>query len=353
MSDNALQELLQHYMDLDASALTLPTLIVLDENAGELPANPFQDVLTLTNRIDVCNTLKQLQWPCEFNDFVFDSNMNAGRQRALYRISKEKLVVEHVLQSLWNLLPVGGELYCAGYKNEGIKTFAKRMVEAWDCAMTLERGRGNLHLYRFTKATTNTIALNDSDYHALHKIADWQGNPVFSKPGVFAWDRLDEGSNFLLEHLPDFLHKYDHTRQKALDLGCGYGLLTLALLQAGCQHVVATDNNAAALLACNFSLQQGSYAQQATVVAADCGDIVTEGQFDLLVCNPPFHQGFGVEQDMTDRFLQAAKRLLNKRGRSFFVVNTFIPLERKAKGLFSEVHTVADNRRYKLVILQK
>jgi len=347
MSSSALSQLLKH-----AGSEALPSLLVLDENAGQPPANPFPDALVLSNRSDICDAARRLHWLCDFNDFEFDALAATGRRRALYRLSKEKRVVEHVLQSLWHLLPLDGELLLAGYKNEGIKTFASRAQQAWDCEMHLGRGEGQLHLYHFHKRGLAATALNNDDYHALQVIGHWQGLPLSSKPGIFAWDRFDAGSLFLLDYLPQFLQQADCRRQTALDLGCGYGLLALALLAAGCSRVVATDNNAAALRACSHNLQQHAGTnQQISVVAADCGAAIDE-RCDLLLCNPPFHQGFEVELNLTERFLQASQRLLKRRGRALFVVNSFIPLERKAAGLFGTVSKVADNGRFKLVVLE-
>lgn len=348
MNDGTLAELLQF-----AGQFALPTVVVLDENATPLPANPYAEVLALANRSDICQDALQQGWPCTFSDFVFDKAQLAGSRQAVYRISKEKRVVEHVLQELWQLLPVGGVLCIAGYKQEGVKTFAARAQQAWLCETTLARGRQQLHLYRFVKTGIAATAMNNDNYHALRPIGSWQDHVVYSKPGIFAWDRFDAGSLLLLQQLPPLLAPLQLAGTKgptALDLGCGYGLLALALLQAGCSRVVATDNNAAALLATARNLEQHAAGQTVSVVAGDCGDTVDE-RFDAVLCNPPFHQGFAVEQDLTARFLQATRRLLRPGGRALFVVNTFIPLERKAASLFAVVQTVADNRSYRVVLL--
>ena len=348
MSDRCVEQLLQF-----AATFTDPAVLVLDENADSLPVNPFTDVQAISNRIDICTAARaNKNWPCTFSDFVFDAPTLSERRLALYRISKEKRVVEHVLQSLWQLLPVGGALYCAGYKNEGIKTFAKRMQDAWSCTVTLDRGEHQLYRYRLVKTGNAATALNSHDYHTLLVIGDYHGMAVCSKPGIFAWDRFDAGSRFLLEHLPAFLQLTDHRRQSALDLGCGYGLLALALVQAGCKRVVATDNNAAAVRACDFNLQVHRGDCEVAVIAADCADTIKE-RFDLVVCNPPFHQGFSVDRDLTDHFLRATKRLLTPRGRALFVVNAFIPLERKAALHFSRVDEVARNEGFRLLQLQQ
>lgn len=324
-------------------------LLVLDENSRPVPAAPAGLALAIGNRLDAHRAAAAAGWRSTFSDFDFAGLAPENLACACYRISKEKRVVEHVLQSLWQALRPGGQLCMAGYKNEGIKTFAKRLQAASNCEMELQRGEQQLHLYRFHKTQTAFEALNTGDYHALQSIGHWQARELWSKPGIFAWDRLDAGSLFLLEHL------VQHWKDKAppgigLDLGCGYGLLAVALLELGCPQVIATDNNAAALRACTHNLHLYAGDQTVEVRAADCAEGIN-AKVDLLLCNPPFHQGFAVEQDLTDRFLQATQRLLAGRGEALFVVNSFIPLERKAAELFARVETLADNRSYKVIRL--
>ena len=346
MSDESVEQLLRK-----ADDGLQPVLLVLDENPSLLPAPRHEASRALSNRFDVCMRARKQGWPCSFSDFVITAESMLECKRAAYRVSKEKRVVEAVLQTLWQHLPEGGELFIAGYKQEGIKTFAKRCEAAWDCSVELERGEGQLHLYRFAKLSERAELLQAEDYHALQQIGEWQQHPLLSKPGIFAWDRIDEGSAFLLEHLPQWLQAVDTQSARALDLGCGNGVLALALLQAGFREVVATDNNAAAIRAAEANLQTVADGQSVSVVADDCGSTL-RGTFDVIVCNPPFHQGFDVEQDLTDRFLQATQRVMKAEGSALFVVNAFIPLERKATENFGHVRVLADNRRYKLVELK-
>lgn len=324
-------------------------LLVLDENSWQLPPAPGGLAVALGNRFDVHLAAVAAGWQSHFSDFDFAALDGVTPNKACYRISKEKRVVEHVLQSLWRLLPEGGQLCFAGYKNEGVKTFAKRLQEAGGGEAVLERGEQKLHLYRFCKVQPLTTPLNSDDYHALMCIGPWQGRDIFSKPGVFAWDRFDAGSLFLLEQLA-LLRRDRPPPQSGLDLGCGNGLLAVALLAFGCPRVVATDNNAAALLACRHNLAAHAGESTVEVVAADCADGITT-KVELVLCNPPFHQGFAVESSLTGRFLQAARRLLAPGGEALFVVNSFIPLEREATGIFGRVEVVADNRSYKVIRL--
>jgi len=344
MTDTCLFELLDC-----AAPITTTGVLVLDENSATNLPSPVPGLHIISNRYDIYHQAQGLGWPATFSDFDFSSIAAGSIQHALYRISKEKRVVEHVLQQLWARLECSGCLTIAGFKNEGIKTFARRMSEAWQCDFTLSRGKHHLHLYRFVKTAEPLSMLNTADYETLVPVTQWQGMSLWSKPGIFAWDRLDDGSCFLLDQLPLALAGRE-TPRRGLDLGCGSGLLSLALLHAGCSEIMATDNNAAALLATRHNLQCNASEQHWQVKP---GDIAQGIRFsaDLLLCNPPFHQGFAVENTLTGSFLKAAHSLLAPRGQALFVVNSFIPLEKLAAPVFTGVNLMADNRRFKVVQL--
>lgn len=70
------------------------------------------------------------------------------------------------------------------------------------------------------------------------------------------------------------------------------------------------------------------------------------------MCNPPFHRGFDVDGDLARDFLIAAKQKLAADGTAIFVVNSFIPLEKKLAGLFTSTHLLADNRQFKVLALK-
>ena len=87
------------------------------------------------------------------------------------------------------------------------------------------------------------------------------------------------------------------------------------------------------------------------MLATDAGDGIDE-QFDTILCNPPFHSGFSVDDQLAVKFLSQTQRLLNRSGQALFVVNTFIPLEHKAKPYFERIDVVANNGSFKLISLK-
>ncbi|MCB7212868.1 methyltransferase, partial [Lactiplantibacillus plantarum] len=62
-------------------------------------------------------------------------------------------------------------------------------------------------------------------WSALDAVRPIMGGRFLSRPGVFAWDRIDPASALLAEHLPADL------AGRAADLGAGYGYLSRELLE--------------------------------------------------------------------------------------------------------------------------
>lgn len=323
-----------------------------DENTLNSPPPAFdhQQLLVLTNRYDVARQMQASGLNTLFNDFDFSQIPENSIDNFFYRVSKEKPVVHHLLNQAWRCLKPGGKLLLTGYKNEGTKTYIEKIAKLFDCNKNIQK-KGPVYsaeLYKQTECDTTKL-LDDSQYAQARTIAPESGLKLLSKPGLFGWNKIDAGSALLIEQLSQLSLPQSSI---CLDLGCGYGYLSIAAASlSNCKDIQAwilTDNNAAALQLA----QQNLLANQITgeVIPADAGKELST-KADLLLCNPPFHQGFEIDGDLTDKFLQNAKRLLAPNGIALFVVNQFIPLERKAAPLFKQVKLLADNGSFKVIRL--
>jgi 16S rRNA (guanine1207-N2)-methyltransferase len=96
---------------------------------------------------------------------------------------------------------------------------------------------------------------------------------------------------------------------------------------------VATDNNVAAIDAAAKNFAEAG--MSVDCVVDDCASQIRQ-RFDLILCNPPFHQGFQVNDTMTEKFLKSACRLSRRSTRAIFVVNQFIPLQKLSESCFKE-----------------
>ena len=77
--------------------------------------------------------------------------------------------------------------------------------------------------------------------------------------------------------------------------------------------ITATDNNAAAIVSARKN--KALMTTPTNIVTSDCADSIQE-KFDLILCNPPFHQGFKHIQALTRKFIHACKRTLEKKGKA-------------------------------------
>ena len=190
--------------------------------------------------------------------------------------------------------------------------------------------------------------LDDREYERLQLIAQEDDLEFYSKPGQYGWNKIDAGSACLIECLRQQIQLQTEAPTTALDLGCGYGYLGMMAARLGVQHITATDNNAAAVFSCRHNFSHNQIAGE--VIADSCANSIHH-QFDLVLCNPPFHRGFDTEKNLTEQFAASASHHLKKSGYALFVVNQFISLESIALPFFQAQETLYRDKSFKVIKL--
>ena len=173
--------------------------------------------------------------------------------------------------------------------------------------------------------------------------AEVPGGRFLSRPGVFAWDRVDAASRMLAEALPG-----DLTGDTA-DFGAGWGFLSLQLL-ARCPQVTALDLYEADARA--LDLARSNLADARVPVRFHWHDVArgVDERFDAIVCNPPFHAlGRGDRPDIGRAFIAAAAAALKPGGRLWLVANRHLPYEHALGEGFAQVRTLAQDGGFKVV----
>ncbi len=188
-----------------------------------------------------------------------------------------------------------------------------------------------------------------------------------SRPGLFAWDRVDPATELLAAHVPA-----DMTGRVA-DLGAGHGVLS-ALLLARCRRIKGIDLFEAeqrALDAARINLagwERGPEpATEGGEVPAPRGvhdderhvrigyhwhDVATgvPGWFDVIVSNPPFHHvGRAALPEVGRRFILAAAAALRPGGSFWMVANRNLPYEAVLAERFGTVRIVVESGGYKVI----
>lgn len=164
---------------------------------------------------------------------------------------------------------------------------------------------------------------------------------IATRPGVFSWNGLDDGTALLLEHLEI------EPGQTVWDVGCGAGAIGLNLAQRGAGHVCMTDIDLLALSCARRNAEVNDLADRTTIAACDGLD-EPHGPVDLIVTNPAFHKGRDQETDMAETIAAHAKRSLTDGGRLVVVANSFLNYGQLMQHGGLTVRTLVETSRFKI-----
>ncbi len=155
---------------------------------------------------------------------------------------------------------------------------------------------------------------------------------VASYPGAFADGKVDIGARFFIPFLQDEANlptpSMSDATPLAVDLGCGTGLLAVALTRAHPHlRVIATDRSAAAVASTKQSalLNLSSDQLDRLQVKRDHGlSEQPNSSVDLIVLNPPFHTESTVSSAASDLLFDEAARVLRSGGVLLTVYNSHL-----------------------------
>ncbi len=131
-----------------------------------------------------------------------------------------------------------------------------------------------------------------------------------SRPGVFAYGRLDEGARALVESMTV------EPGDRILDVGCGCGTNGVWAARSagpGCR-VTFVDSNLRALALAGHNARANGVADF-LAVASTAVEGPDPGTFDLALANPPYFADFTIAR----LFIRRARELLRPGGRFFLV----------------------------------
>ena len=270
------------------------------------------------------------------------------------RIPHEKLALVQLLHDAFGILGIGGVCYISGANNEGIKSATK----------LLERAFGNSTLLAYDSGHRIVSAVKESDIPADHEGFESPFLPsdafneievnlrdqrfmIYSRPGVFSWDHLDEATELLAGHMMVL------PGASVLDLGCGSGPLgILASRLSGGGQLAMVDADVEAVRSAAKSAEAAGVTNYRALHSDVAGAVIDE-RFELVVTNPPFHVGKQTELSVPMQFIEDAWEVLQPGGQLFLVANRTLPYEAPIKRRFGNVLMVHDGRRFKVLTATK
>ncbi len=164
---------------------------------------------------------------------------------------------------------------------------------------------------------------------------------LVSKPGVFAWDRLDGGTERLIEAMEV------GPADRVLDLGCGTGLAGLmAARRTADGMVVLVDSDLRAARSAHRTLEANRVGNADVLISDGIAGAVKGAVFDVVITNPPFHQGREVKYEVAHQFIHEARQVLRAGGGLFLVANRFIGYDDLIRSTFGDARVAYSDARY-------
>ena len=131
-----------------------------------------------------------------------------------------------------------------------------------------------------------------------------------------------------------------------LDLGCGAGVIGASLKKQFPKiKLTMSDIHAMAIASSKRTLSEN--ALEGEVLASDVFSHI-EGRFDLIVSNPPFHDGVDTAYQAVENLILQAKNHLTKGGELRIVANAFLPYPNLLDSAFGKHEVVAKSTKFKV-----
>lgn len=166
---------------------------------------------------------------------------------------------------------------------------------------------------------------------------------LISRPGVFAWDRIDTASRLLSDHLPGDLSGH------GADLGAGLGYLTHFVLSRS-DKVRSMDVYEAEARSLDCSKLNLSPFEKGVALKYFWQDVTTgiQGIYDFIISNPPFHLGREETRALGQSFIEVAAKSMKPNGRFYMVANRHLPYEASLEKYFTNVSVLAMHDGFKV-----
>ncbi|XP_039275940.1 ribosomal RNA small subunit methyltransferase C-like [Nilaparvata lugens] len=210
-------------------------------------------------------------------------------------LAEEQAEAQFQLCNILALLPVGVDVFVVGENRSGVRS-AEPTLEGHVALVKIDSAR-RCGLYHGRLDAQTEFDLNDWwDSYQLHDLE------VKTLPGVFSRDGLDVGSSLLLSTLEK------HMKGKVLDIGCGAGVMASVMAKLSPKvKLTLSDVNAAAVESSRATLAANGI--EGEVIVSNVYSDIT-GRFDMIISNPPFHDGLQTSLTAAETLIRGAVKHL-------------------------------------------
>lgn len=265
-----------------------------------------------------------------------------GFDGALVLLGKHRGENDNRVAEALKRVKAGGLIVVAGGKEDGVQPMRKRLAGLGIEAEHMPKYHGVALWFNTPENAGAAVA----KLAAQDALVDGR---FHTRPGMFSHDRIDDGSELLASRLPE---NFDGN---AADFGAGWGYLS-TMLATRSPRTARID-----LFEADFDALEYAKAN----LAANCPNLTArffwqdltrepaKEKYDLVIMNPPFHQGHAAEPGLGQAMIKAAAQALRSGGMLLMVANRGLPYEAILGEGFREHGETCRNARFKVLWAKK
>jgi 16S rRNA (guanine1207-N2)-methyltransferase len=264
----------------------------------------------------------------------------AGYDLALVLLGRHRGQNEAWLREAFARTREGGLVVAAGGKTEGADTLRRRFTDALTPAGHLPKHHGVV--FWFERPSDGDLAT--SAFLAVEPAGLVDGR-FRAAPGMFSHDRIDPASRLLADSLPPEI------KGRVADFGAGWGYLSAEVLRrnAGITGLDLHEADWESLEAARENLAPPAGDVPLGFHWRDLLQEPVARQYDLIVMNPPFHQGRAAEPTIGQGMIRAASAAMKPGGRLLMVANRGLPYEPTLASTFAAAGETCRDDRFKVL----
>lgn len=271
----------------------------------------------------------------------------SGLDLALLALPKSRIEAEYMIAVALRALKRGGVLVAAA-DNKGGGARLEKMFSSFGLQDMRADSRNKCRV---------VVGCRGQDDKAAVDAALKAGGPVpvldgmfHSWPGIFGWNKIDRGSEILLQNLP-----LDDLKGRGADFGCGYGYLSNFLAQQRpVTEILCIDADFRALQMCKKNIDGRNSGLKASFLWEDLRRPVPYcANLDFVIMNPPFHEGKAADTAIGVDFIRTAHASLRRGGSLYMVANRQLAYERVLEDLFEKCSKIFEGQGFKVFNARK
>ncbi|MGV1896268.1 class I SAM-dependent methyltransferase [Agrobacterium vitis] len=261
---------------------------------------------------------------------------------ALVLAGKHKGLNENRVAEALARVRAGGVIIVAGAKEDGIQPLRKQIDRLGLEPLSLPKYHGIAVWFTVPEDKAAAIA-------ALASKPVMVEGRFETYAGQFSHMHADPGSELLVSRLPE---DFDGN---AADFGAGWGYLSVMLAEKArrTNRIDLFEANYDALEQAKKNLARNCPHLTARFFWQDLGTEPPKEKYDLVIMNPPFHEGHATEPSIGEAMIKAAADALRGGGDLLMVANRGLAYEPVLGANFRQHGETCRNARYKVLWAKK